>query len=172
MLKDGSNGARGVQGLEKDPLASVPLEPAGLLEKTRYQSCLATLADEQEEQLRAVIAAIASTAAKRGVLVKPFFDDASRDCNSVRRVNHVTPHQFKQVRGPPSLRPFPLVILSGCGPPSLHVLLSGCGSSCMWSFLSAILPRCATDAQGPVRRWRRASGCVYVAAHGGHLECV
>lgn len=32
------------------------------------------------------------------MLVKPFFEDASRDPNSVRLINHVTPQQFKQVQ--------------------------------------------------------------------------
>jgi hypothetical protein len=41
---------------------------------------------------------MASMVAKRGILVKPFFDDASRDPNSIRMINHVTPQQFKQVR--------------------------------------------------------------------------
>jgi hypothetical protein len=86
-----------MQGLERNPLAIVPLEPTELLDKTRYQLCQHLLTDEKQARLQVVLAQIASTASKRGVLVKPFFDDPSRDCNSVRRINHITPQQFKQV---------------------------------------------------------------------------
>jgi hypothetical protein len=56
------------------------------------------LAPDAEAQLARVLEKTAAVAAKRGVLVKPFFDDASKDPNSPRVVNHVMPHQFKQVR--------------------------------------------------------------------------
>jgi hypothetical protein len=89
-----------MQGLEKNPLATVPMEPADLLDKTRYQTCRRTLSESDEARVALALAGIAQEAAKRGVLVKPAFDDASRDANSVRLINHVTSSQFKQVRAP------------------------------------------------------------------------
>jgi hypothetical protein len=85
------------KGLEKSPLTRIPTEPAELLDKTRYQFSRKQLSCEEEEELNRVLDAMASKVAKRGILVKPFFDDASRDPNSVRMINHVTPQQFKQV---------------------------------------------------------------------------
>lgn len=87
-----------VQGLEKSPLTCVPLEPSELLDQTRYQRCRKQLCPEKEARLAAVLGAMARTAAVRGVLVKPFFEDASRDPNSPRLINHVMPQQFKQAR--------------------------------------------------------------------------
>jgi hypothetical protein len=87
--------------LEKNPLLKIPLEPAELLDKTRYQVCKRLLSAEKEERIRLIVHDLSSKAAKRGILVKPFFEDASRDPNSVRLVNHVTPQQFKQVRTHP-----------------------------------------------------------------------
>ena len=86
-----------MQGLEKSPLTKIPAEPTELLDKTRYQFCRKQLSCEKEDELNRVLDVMASKAAKRGILVKPFFEDASRDPNSVRLINHVTPQQFKQV---------------------------------------------------------------------------
>lgn len=90
-----------MQGLEKDPLASIASEPAELLDKLRYQQCQRTLSDAEEVQVAIALEAIRAAAAKQGLLVKACFDDASRDANSVRRINHVTPSQFKQARNHP-----------------------------------------------------------------------
>lgn len=87
-----------MQGLEKSPLTTIPAEPTELLDKTRYQFCRKQLCYKKEDELNRVLDGMASKAAKRGMLVKPFFEDASRDPNSVRMINHVTPQQFKQVR--------------------------------------------------------------------------
>lgn len=87
-----------MQGLEKAPLTKIAAEPIELLDKTRYQFCRKQLTCEKEDRLNTVLGEMASRAAKRGILVKPFFEDASRDPNSARMINHVTPQQFKQVR--------------------------------------------------------------------------
>lgn len=86
-----------IQGLEKSPLTKIPAEPTELLDKTRYQFCRKQLSCEKEDELNRILDVMSSKAAKRGILVKPFFEDASRDANSVRLINHVTPQQFKQV---------------------------------------------------------------------------
>lgn len=86
-----------LQGLHKDPFATIPAEPEELLDKTRYQICRRQLSPDKEEHLHVVLEGLSKKAAKRGMLVKPFFEDASRDPNSVRLINHVTPQQFKQV---------------------------------------------------------------------------
>lgn len=86
-----------LQGLHKDPFATIPAEPEELLDKTRYQFCRRQLSPDKEEHLHVVLEGLSQKAAKRGMLVKPFFEDASRDPNSVRLINHVTPQQFKQV---------------------------------------------------------------------------
>lgn len=86
-----------VQGLHKDPIATIAAEPDELLDKTRYQFCRRQLSPDKEDHLHTVLQGLSQRAAKRGMLVKPFFEDASRDPNSVRLINHVTPQQFKQV---------------------------------------------------------------------------
>ena len=86
------------QGLEKNPLATVAPEPAELLDRMRYQQCQRTLSDGEEAQVAMALEGMRAAAAKQGLLVKPYFDDASRDANSVRRINHITASQFKQVR--------------------------------------------------------------------------
>lgn len=86
------------QGLERCPLADVPLEPGALLDKTRYQLTRKVLPPARETALQGVLARLAAVAARRGVLVKPLFEDAARDPNSPRAVNHVTPAQFRQAR--------------------------------------------------------------------------
>ena len=48
----GSSQACAVQGLEKNPLLEVPLEPAGLLDKTRYSVCARTLDAASEARLQ------------------------------------------------------------------------------------------------------------------------
>ena len=100
MLNDGPSltlTSHTMQGLEKAPLTKIAAEPIELLDKTRYQFCRKQLTCEKEDRLNIVLSEMASRAAKRGILVKPFFEDASRDPNSVRMINHVTPQQFKQV---------------------------------------------------------------------------
>lgn len=86
-----------LKGLDKAPLTKIAAEPIELLDKTRYQFCRKQLTCEKEDRLNTVLGEMASRAAKRGILVKPFFEDASRDPNSARMINHVTPQQFKQV---------------------------------------------------------------------------
>lgn len=86
-----------LKGLEKSPLTKIPAEPTELLDKTRYQFCRKQLSCEKEDELNRVLDVMSSKVAKRGILVKPFFEDASRDANSIRLINHVTPQQFKQV---------------------------------------------------------------------------
>eukprot|EP00892_Ulva_mutabilis_P008864 jgi/Ulvmu1/634/UM010_0004.1 len=85
------------KGLHKDPISTIPAEPEELLDKTRYRFCRRQLSQEKEEKLQLVLEGLSRKAAKRGMLVKPFFEDASRDPNSIRMINHVTPQQFKQV---------------------------------------------------------------------------
>lgn len=52
--------------------------------------------DEDELRLTYVLDAIEHRCKIKRILVKPFFDDASKNQNSAMRVNHVTPNQFKQ----------------------------------------------------------------------------
>ena len=52
--------------------------------------------DGDELQLNDVLDSIEHRCKIKRILVKPFFDDASKNQNSAMRVNHVTPNQFKQ----------------------------------------------------------------------------
>ena len=54
------------------------------------------LEDEEEYRLHDVLDSIEHRCKIKRILVKPFFDDASKNQNSAMRVNHVTPNQFKQ----------------------------------------------------------------------------
>lgn len=85
------------QELEKTPLADVPAEPSELLDRTRYQKASRVLSDEREEIYAQLIAAMQEKVEKRGVSVKPFFDDAANNPNSMKLYGHVTTFQFKQV---------------------------------------------------------------------------
>ncbi|CAG9463323.1 unnamed protein product [Pedinophyceae sp. YPF-701] len=83
-------------GLEKDPLAEVPPEPVELLDKTRYQKSSKELTPEQEALVEKSLEYVKSKCARRGVPVKPFFDDFARNKNSPCLVGHVTAKQFEQ----------------------------------------------------------------------------
>jgi len=94
-------------GLERTPEAAVPSEPAGLLDRTRYQFASRDLGGAREQRVRAVLSHLRDKVLRRGMLVKPFFDDAARNKNSPCLVGHVTERQFAQGERRP-----PLVSLS------------------------------------------------------------
>ncbi|KIY94280.1 hypothetical protein MNEG_13681 [Monoraphidium neglectum] len=91
--------------LEKTPLEDVPAEPSELLDRNRYQrssrralaACLVDIGEAKEARLGEVMARISNTCDKRGILLKPFFDDAAADDHSAKLYGHVTAPQFKQV---------------------------------------------------------------------------
>eukprot|EP00775_Hariotina_reticulata_P008738 gene8738-8918_t len=85
--------------LEKTPLEEVPPEPAELLDRNRYQRSSRDLGPEKEARLADITAHIADICGKRGVQIKPFFDDAARDDHSTKLYGHVTHTQFKQCLG-------------------------------------------------------------------------
>eukprot|EP00879_Flechtneria_rotunda_P009058 GHRR01009483.1.p1 GENE.GHRR01009483.1~~GHRR01009483.1.p1 ORF type:complete len:230 (+),score=78.34 GHRR01009483.1:148-837(+) len=82
--------------LEKDPLAHVPAEPSELLDRLRYQRSNRNLGPEKEAKLAELMSRISDTCSKRGILIKPFFDDAARGEHSAKLPGHVTCTQFKQ----------------------------------------------------------------------------
>lgn len=82
--------------LEKNPLDDVPREPSELLDKERFRRSSRMLTLEEEARLEEVLARINGICERRGMLVKPFFDDAARNRNSSCLVGHVTIGQFKQ----------------------------------------------------------------------------
>ncbi|KAF5836110.1 flagellar associated protein [Dunaliella salina] len=82
--------------LEKTPLADVAPEPWELLDRDRYYKSSRILSDEDEDILRMVIQRMEEIVNKRGTPVKPFFDDAAADDNSVKLYGHVTIAQFRQ----------------------------------------------------------------------------
>lgn len=84
-----------MQHLEKSPLADVPPEPVGLLDRTRYERSSRALSEEQEMLLATAIQRMAEITARRGTPVKPFFDDAAADDHSAKMVGHVTIPQFR-----------------------------------------------------------------------------
>jgi hypothetical protein len=85
-----------LQELEKDPLAEVPSEPSELLDKTRYVRSSRDLGAAKEAEVSDIIHKISSFCEKRGLVVKPYFDDAAQDDNSSKLYGHVTHTQFKQ----------------------------------------------------------------------------
>ncbi|DBA80843.1 hypothetical protein WJX77_010114 [Trebouxia sp. C0004] len=85
--------------LEKDPLKEVPAEPSELLDKTRYDFSSKQLPEERETQLESIMNKLREECQIKGIMVKPFFDDAAHDKNSCHMVNHVTVSQFKQGLG-------------------------------------------------------------------------
>jgi hypothetical protein len=84
------------QELEKDPLAEVPREPCELLDKTRYMRSSRNLGAAKEADVAHLIHKISQFCEKRGLVVKPYFDDAAQDDNSSKLYGHVTATQFKQ----------------------------------------------------------------------------
>ncbi|KAI8475036.1 MAG: flagellar associated protein [Monoraphidium minutum] len=83
--------------LERTPLEHVPAEPSELLDRNRYQRSSRDIGPEKEAALAAVMARIGEACHKRGILLKPFFDDAAQDDHSAKLYGHVTAPQFKQV---------------------------------------------------------------------------
>jgi hypothetical protein len=55
------------------------------------------LSEAEEEEFEILASRIAKRVAQRGILVKPFFDDAHMNKNSPALVGHVTEKQFRQV---------------------------------------------------------------------------
>eukprot|EP00877_Chromochloris_zofingiensis_P005200 jgi/Chrzof1/14681/Cz09g11260.t1 len=82
--------------LEKTPLEDVAPEPAELLDRNRYQRSSRDLGPEKEARVADIVARISEICGKRGVLIKPFFDDAAQDDHSAKLYGHVTIPQFKQ----------------------------------------------------------------------------
>jgi hypothetical protein len=81
-------------------------EPEGLLDRDRFRRPSRVLSEEEEARLDDILQRIVATCERRGVLVKPFFEDAARSKNSSCLVGHVTVKQFLQVREPlASVRP-------------------------------------------------------------------
>lgn len=85
--------------LEKNPLDDVPREPEDLLDKERFRRSSRMLSMDEEARLDDIVARISNICERRGMLVKPFFDDSARNRNSSCLVGHVTIGQFKQVCG-------------------------------------------------------------------------
>lgn len=54
------------------------------------------LKDDEESTLGEVLSRISGITNRRGILVKPFFDDFARNKNSSCLVGHVTEKQFRQ----------------------------------------------------------------------------
>uniref|UniRef100_A0A383W0A7 Uncharacterized protein n=2 Tax=Tetradesmus obliquus TaxID=3088 RepID=A0A383W0A7_TETOB len=82
--------------LERSPLEQVPAEPSELLDRNRYQRSSRDLGPEKEACLAELTARIADICGKRGIMIKPFFDDAAQDDHSTKLYGHVTHTQFKQ----------------------------------------------------------------------------
>lgn len=100
--------------LEKTPLADVPLVPSELLAPTRYCT-LPTKEIAQEGAVEALLAKIKHDCKVRRIIVKPFFDDASKNQNSPLSVNHVTTVQFAQAlknHVAPNLSPAEVALLT------------------------------------------------------------
>lgn len=83
------------KNLESDPLAAVTDEPLELLNKTRYLQSARSL-EHEDGQVNDTLLGIAEVCKRKGILVKPMFDDAASDNNSSKLVGHVTKHQFLQ----------------------------------------------------------------------------
>lgn len=81
--------------MESNPLAAVSDEPLELLNKTRYLQSARSL-DHEDGQVNDLLFNIADVCKRKGILVKPMFDDAASDNNSSKLVGHVTKHQFLQ----------------------------------------------------------------------------
>lgn len=77
-------------------MVEVPLEPAELLDRTRFLRSSRVLSDEAEAAVQEVLARLADTSFKRGQPVKPFFDDAADNDYSAKLFGHVTIPQFRQ----------------------------------------------------------------------------
>ena len=75
----------------------MPPEPSELLDKDRYQRSSRNLGDDVEAHIEILLQKIREKVRRRGMLVKPFFDDAARNKNSPCLVGHVTEKQFRQV---------------------------------------------------------------------------
>ncbi|GMH42114.1 hypothetical protein BSKO_10033 [Bryopsis sp. KO-2023] len=84
-----------LKNLESDPLTIVPDEPLELLDKTRYLRSSKSLAAE-DDHVHDILFNISDICKKKGILVKPMFDDAAGDNNSSKLVGHVTKTQFAQ----------------------------------------------------------------------------
>mmetsp|Transcript_40837 Transcript_40837/g.104495 ORF Transcript_40837/g.104495 Transcript_40837/m.104495 type:complete len:259 (-) Transcript_40837:103-879(-) len=84
-----------VPELERTPTKEVPKEPEHLLDKTRYEKCSKILEPWKEERVEEILVELREQARTQRILVKPTFDDASRDKNSPCLVGHVTWQQFK-----------------------------------------------------------------------------
>lgn len=82
--------------LEKNPLISPIDEPSELLDRDRYQRSNKFLGDDKEGKLGRVLQRLSESCSKRGMMLKPFFDDAAADDNSTKLYGHVTVSQFKQ----------------------------------------------------------------------------
>jgi len=82
--------------LEKDPLAVPADEPAGLIDRERFQRSNRYLGEAKEAVVSAVLDRIRGMVAERGIFVKDFFRDPERNNNSIKHVNHVSVYQFKQ----------------------------------------------------------------------------
>lgn len=54
------------------------------------------MSEEQEGQLEEIYATLRNTCKIKRIMVKPFFDDFSKNQNSVRQVGHVTISQVKR----------------------------------------------------------------------------
>ncbi|CAD7698240.1 unnamed protein product [Ostreobium quekettii] len=85
-----------LKGLETDPLKEVPAEPLHLLDKQRYQRSARRLEGDKDCGVEDVLFRVSDIVRKRGVLVKPMFDDAAADNHSSKVVGHVTRNQFAQ----------------------------------------------------------------------------
>lgn len=125
------------QNLEKTPLEDVAPEPAELLDRNRYQRSSRDLGPEKEARVADIVARISEICGKRGVLIKPFFDDAAQDDHSAKLYGHVTIPQFKQcLNVKVGQRCLPCSEILGLGVCSLnwlsttrHMLLSQFGTS-------------------------------------------
>lgn len=85
----------GKKNLEKTPQEVVLREPDGLVDYQRFTGMPKKyIGDEKETKLYALLDRIAYNCRTKRITVKPFFDDACK--NMKKKVNHVTPIQFKQ----------------------------------------------------------------------------
>jgi len=85
----------GKKNLERTPQEAVAREPEGLVDYERFTGMPRKhIGEEKETKLYDLLERIAYNCRTKRITVKPFFDDASK--NMKKKVNHVTPIQFKQ----------------------------------------------------------------------------
>ncbi|GBF96228.1 hypothetical protein Rsub_08773 [Raphidocelis subcapitata] len=96
LFLDDVDGVFTKKNLERTPLEEVPPEPSELLDRDRYLRSSRNIGPEREARLAEVMARVSEICGKRGILIKPFFDDAAQDDHSAKLYGHVTASQFKQ----------------------------------------------------------------------------